>query len=184
MNQDIFASETDVCDEDLTDIERRMSDVRLKSSSHRVDMSKLPESFLESVGDLLSKRVNDPLALLAFYAHMVSGLHVNEIRERIVLLDGARAKHPSREIVRKKLVAMYAELKNLYTAANGSGVIAPLYPHDTMDSAAGFQDQLQSILSAKEETHGSKDTHAEGNDAAGQSEGGRPQTGSPSGDWE
>lgn len=144
---------TDVCilDDD--------SDIRLKSSSHRIDVRRLPEPFLDAVSDFMGATTNDPISMLSLFGHMFAGLHVNEIRDRIVLLDGSSVKHPSREIIRKNLVAMYADIKTRYQDHMGGFSVSPLYPHDTMASVIELgEPTLQNIFAPKEDTHENRET--------------------------
>ena len=135
------------------------SDIRLKSSSHRIDVRRLPEPFLDAVNEFLASPVIDPVSMLSLFGHMFAGLHVNEIRDRILLMDGHTVKHPSREIIRKNLVSMYADIKGLYQQRMGGFSVSPLYPHDTIAAAAELGEPvLQNLFAIKEEHHDKQET--------------------------
>ena len=139
---------------DTLELDDDSSDIRLKSSSHRIDLRRLPEPFLDAVSVFMSRSAADPVSMLALFGHMFAGLHVNEIRDRMVIIDGNTVKHPSREIIRKNLVAMYAAIKQIYVESAGERSVSPLYPHDTIASATMLGEPvLQTLFASKEEAH-------------------------------
>ena len=144
---------------DVMLLDDESNDIRLKSSSHRIDVRRLPEPFLDAVSEYLSSGEADPVSMLSLFGHMFAGLHVNEIRDRIVLMDGVSVRHPSREIIRKNLVAMYADIKRRYQTDTGDLFVSPLYPHDTIAAASELgEPALQNLFEAKEEHHDSRET--------------------------
>ena len=106
--------------------------VRLKSSSHRINIDLLPENYLDAVASVLSRADVDPIDKLAFLSYMMASLHVNEIRDRLLIVEKNTVKHPSRELIRKKIVGMCQLIKEEYISQHGDSYVSPQYREDTM----------------------------------------------------
>ena len=135
-----------------------LSPIRLKSSQDRVDISKLPEEFINSVIAVVEEYKHDPMMIITMYGHMLTGLRINELRDRIILIEKDKVFHPSREFVRKKIVEIYEAIRKHFHKTHGDITLTPQYSDTVSSTSVLSYKQVQTIGDSESEEQDKNET--------------------------
>lgn len=104
-----------------------MNDIKLRNSGTTINISRLPDSFIDTMIETVEELKDNPIQILVSYAYIFCGLTLEEIRDRIIIIDNNKPRFISKEFIRKNIKNFYETIQQNYNKLYGDNLIATLY---------------------------------------------------------